>query len=258
MNAIDPLPQDKSKAPAVDAALDVLEVLIQSTYPLSLSEIAERIGVPVASCHRIMGTLLRRELVVRDLKRKKSYCVGAKLFRMASAAYLQQPVVSLFHSIADVLKNELHEAVHLSVLAGSQVLVVANVSWPFSEVVSTHVGKSAILHEDAAGKAMMSMESAYVQKHYWEEFMAGGSADDVPAVTSLDDWMHELSEIKRIGYALMRSEPAQDVCVLAAPVLNRRGEPVAAMGVHFAAHKDARRYVTPLIQATWQLSSRLG
>ncbi|RQT14971.1 helix-turn-helix domain-containing protein [Burkholderia contaminans] len=131
MNAIDPLPpepQDKSKAPAVDGALDILEVLIRSTYPLSLSEIAERVGMPVVNCHRIVGALVRRELVVRDLLRRKSYGVGAKLFQTVSAAYFQQPVVSLFHSIADVLKNELHEAVHLSIPAGSQALVVAHVS----------------------------------------------------------------------------------------------------------------------------------
>ncbi|SIT46362.1 putative Transcriptional regulator [Paraburkholderia piptadeniae] len=257
MNAIDPLPEDKSKAPAVDGALDILEALIQSTYPLSLSEIADRVSMPVASCHRIIGTLLRRELVVRDLQRKKSYCVGAKLFQMASAAYFQQPIVSLFHSTADVLKNELHEAVNLTVLAGSHALVVAHVTWPFAETFGVYVGMSHPLHQDAAGKAMMSMRPEYIQKHYWEEFIDGRAHALSHAIT-LDDWLRDLAEIKRIGYALTRSATAPDTYSLAAPVLNRRGEPLAAMGVCFAAQKDARPYVTPLIQATWQLSSRLG
>lgn len=255
MNAIDPLPEDKSKAPAVDGALDILEALIQSNWPLSLSEIADRVNMPVATCHRIIGTLLRRELVVRDLQRKKSYCVGAKLFQMASAAYFQQPVVGLFHSTADVLKNELREAVNLSVLAGSHALVVAHVSWPFAETFGVYVGMSQSLHQDAAGKAMMSMRPEYVQKHYWEEFVADARGQAGPSI-DLDAWLNELSEIKRVGYALTRS--ATDTCSLAAPVLNRRGEPLAAMSVCFAAQKDARPYVTPLIQATWQLSSRLG
>lgn len=258
MNAIDPLPEDKSKAPAVDGALDILEALIQSTYPLSLSEIADRVNMPVASCHRIIGTLLRRELVVRDLQRKKSYSVGAKLFQMASAAYFQQPIVPLFHSTADVLKNELHEAVNLSVLAGSHALVVAHVSWPFAGTFGVYVGMSHPLHQDAAGKAMMSMRPEYIQKHYWEEFIGDGRDHAQPPAISLDDWLHDLAEIKRVGYASTRSDTAPETYSLAAPVLNRRGEPLAAMGVCFAAHKDARPYVTPLIQATWQLSARLG
>ena len=58
--------------------------------------------------------------------------------------------------------------------------------------------------------------------------------------------------------ALTRSDVGANVYHLAVPVLNRRGEPLAAMGVSFAAQHDVRPYVTPLIQATWQLSSRLG
>jgi DNA-binding IclR family transcriptional regulator len=258
MNAIDPLPEMKSKAPAVDGALDILATLTQSSHPLSLLEIAERVDIPVATCHRIIGTLLRRELVVRNLQRKKSYCIGAKLFQMASAAYFQQPIVALFHSIADVLKNELHEAVNLSVPAGSQALVVAHVSWPFADSFGIYVGMSHVLHPDAAGKAMMSMRPASIRKHYLEAFIGDGRRGAEPASITLEDWLLELAEIKRVGYALTRSQTAPGVFNLAAPVLNRRGEPLAAMGVCFTAQKDVRPYVTPLVQATWQLSSRLG
>ena len=258
MNAPDPLPEDKSKAPAVDGALDILETLVQSTWPLTLSEIAERVNIPVTSCHRIIGALLRRGLVVRDLQRRKSYCAGAKLFQMASAAYLQQPIVPLFHPIADVLKNELHQAVNLSVSAGSHALVVAHVSWPFADTYGVYVGMSDALHESAAGKAMMSLHTANVQKHYWVEFISKRAAQTSSPAISSDEWMRELAEIKRVGYALTRSDTNPNVCNLAAPVLNRRGEPLAAMGVCFASQQDVRPYVTPLIQATWQLSSRLG
>lgn len=258
MNANDRIADERSKAPAVDAAMDILETLVQSTFPLTLSEIADRISIPVTSCHRIIGTLLRRGLIVRDLQRRKSYCAGAKLFQMASAAYLQQPIVPLFHSIADVLKNELHQAVNLSVAAGSHVLMVAHVSWPFAETFDGYVGMSHALHQSPTGKAMMSMHTANIQKRYWIEFISNHTAQTSPLAISVEEWMQELAEIKRVGYALTQSGAGPNVCNLAAPVLNRRGEPLAAMGVSFTAQQDVRPYVTPLIQATWQLSSRLG
>ena len=257
MNAPDPIPEERSKAPAVDGALDILETLVRSTFPLTLTEIAERVSLPVTSCHRIIGTLLQRGMVVRDLQRRKAYCAGARLFQMASAAYLQQPIVPLFQPIADVLKNELHQGVNLSVQAGSHALVVAHVSWPFADTFGVYVGLSDVLHQCAAGKAIMSMLPANVQKHYWTEFISGHVAHAILPV-SVDDWMRELAEIRRVGYAVSRSDTGPSVSCLAAPVLNRRGEPLAAMGVSFAAQHDVRAYVTPLIQATWQLSSRLG
>lgn len=258
MNAPDPLLEEKSKAPAVDGALDILETLVRSAWPLTLSEIAERVDLPVTSCHRIIGTLLQRGMVVRDLQRRKAYCAGARLFQLASAAYLQQPIVPLFHPIADVLKNELHQGVNLSVQAGSHALVVAHVAWPFADAFGVYVGLSDVLHQCAAGKAMMSMFPVSVQKNYWTGVASGRGAQTVPAPVSVDEWLHELAEIRRVGYALTRSDMGPSVCHLAAPVLNRRGEPLAAMGVSFAAKHDVRPYVTPLIQATWQLSSRLG
>jgi DNA-binding IclR family transcriptional regulator len=255
MNARDPSPssQSKSKAPAVDGALDILETLIQSTLPLTLSEIAERVGMPVTTCHRIIGTLMGRNLVVRDLQRRKAYCAGTRLFQMASAAYLQRPIVQLFHPIADVLKNELHQAVYLSVPAGAQALVVAHVAWPFADSFGVHVGSSEAAHRCAAGKAMLSMRPVDVQEHYWTDYIERQDAS-----VNLKDWLHELAEIKRVGYVLTRSESSPPVCTLAAPVLTARGEPLAAMSVSFAARQEVRAWVTPLIQATWQLASRLG
>lgn len=251
MNLIDSSPPEKSKAPAVDGAFDIMQALVQSTYPLSLTEIADRVNMPVASCHRIINTLLRRGLVVQDLQRRKPYCMGATLFQMASAAYFQQPIVPLFHSIADVLKNELHQGVNLSVLAGSHTLVVAHVPWPFAPSHGIYVGLSNVLHRTAAGKAMMSMHPLAIQKQYWETYVAD-SGQELPA------WLLELAEVKRVGYALTQTETLAGVFTLAAPVLNRRGEPLAAMAVCFDTQRDIRAMSTPLIQATWQLSARLG
>lgn len=256
MNAPDFPPEVRSRAPAIDGAFDILDVLVQSTWPLTLSEIAQRVGLPVASCHRMIGVLLRRGLVMRDLQRRKAYCAGARLFEMASAAYLQQPIVPLFHPIADVLKNELHQGVSLSVTAGSHSLVVAHVSWPFADTYDVHVGRSESMHRSAAGEAMMSMLDTSVQMRYWAEFMSVSTA--LEPVVGAEQWRHELADIKRVGYALMHSDTLADVCSLAAPVLNRRGEPLAAMAITFAAQRDVRSFATPLIQATWQLSARLG
>jgi DNA-binding IclR family transcriptional regulator len=99
------LKPEKSKAPAVDEAPNIMQALVQPTYPLSLTEIADRVNMPMTSRHWS----------------RKSYCMGATLFQMASAAYLQQPIVPRFHSIADVFKNELHLALSLSVLVVAHV-----------------------------------------------------------------------------------------------------------------------------------------
>ncbi|MBB5409200.1 DNA-binding IclR family transcriptional regulator [Paraburkholderia sp. HC6.4b] len=109
-----------------------------------------------------------------------------------------------------------------------------------------------------AGKAMMSMHSVAIQKQYWETYIADREPMTKSDGNSLEAWLHELAEVKRVGYALTKTETLAGVFTLAAPVLNRRGEPLAAMAVCFDTRRDIRAMATPLIQATWQLSARLG
>lgn len=111
-----------------------------------------------------------------------------------------------------------------------------------------------MLHEDASGKAIMSMQPTFVQKLYWDEFIHPSTSADL----SLEAWQQELAAIKRVGYALTQTEGAPGFYTLATAVLNRRGEPLAAMSVSFANNKDVRPHVTPLVQACWQLSARMG
>ncbi|MFP6561952.1 IclR family transcriptional regulator C-terminal domain-containing protein [Paraburkholderia sp. B3] len=110
----------------------------------------------------------------------------------------------------------------------------------------------------AAGKGVMSMLAANRQKHDWSEFISDRAAHASLTPVSADEWMHEFAEIRRAGYALARSDIGPNGRHLAAPAPNRRGEPLAAMGVSLAAQQDVRPYVTPPTQATWQLSSRPG
>jgi DNA-binding IclR family transcriptional regulator len=105
---------------------------------------------------------------------------------------------------------------------------------------------------------MMSMHPMAIQKQYWETHIAVHGSMAENAGNPLEAWLQELAEVKRVGYALSKTETLAGVFTLAAPVLSRRGEPLAAMAVCFDTQRDIRGIATPLIQATWQVSARLG
>jgi DNA-binding IclR family transcriptional regulator len=244
--------------PAVFRAFELMRVLSQAVRPLTLSEIAQRLDCPLASCHRIMRALEAEGLIARDLLQPKAYCIGTKLFQMASAAFLQQPIIPLFHSIADVLKNELHQAVYLCVPAGAHTLVVAHVPSPFASSHGVHVGLTQMLHESAAGRAIIGMLDTGVQTQYWNAYLSDRPSSASIPPGSVAPWLCELAEVKRVGYASSLSGADARVRSLAAPVLDRAGEPLAAMAIRFSGDGAVRDLATPLIQATQQLSSRMG
>ncbi|AEY01117.1 putative IclR family transcriptional regulator [Oceanimonas sp. GK1] len=247
---------EKSKAPAVDASVLILDLLAAASYPLTLTEICEQTGIPVASGHRIAQTLLRHQLIAMDPSRKKAYCIGSRIFQIASTVYNKQSLIPYFFPIAEILKNEIHKLIFLAVPVGNKVVVVSKVEPSLNTSLNLFIGQTMPMHRSAAGKAILSMQSANFRKSYMEgEKKVAPLADD--RVTVLEE---ELSRAHRLGYAVSQGEIEHHLSCIAAPVLNLRNEPVAAIsacidGATLSA-QDSRNYSKFLIQAARQLSSR--
>ncbi len=72
----------------------------------------------------------------------------------------------------------------------------------------------------------------------------------------------ELAEIRRCGYCLMRFEPRNESCALAAPILDRSETVSAAVSVscrrHLAIWNDEKALSEIVKEAAWEISWRLS
>ncbi|MDF0605791.1 IclR family transcriptional regulator [Neisseriaceae bacterium TC5R-5] len=228
---------NKPTAPAVDSSINILQLLVNSHLPLTQAEISQQTGVPAASCYRILNSLLQVQLVVSDATRKKSYSIGPKIFQMASTIYNRQSIIPYFHPIAEILKNEVHKTVLLSIPVGDSVVVVAKTESPLTGGFHLYVGQTLPMQQAAAGKAILSRREA---------------GTELSA---------QLERARRLGYAVTHGEIDSTVSCIAAPILNLMNEPIAAISLCVASsplHEGAiRSYSGPLIQAARQLAARI-
>jgi DNA-binding IclR family transcriptional regulator len=247
---------EKSKAPAVDASVLILDLLAAASYPLTLTEICEQTGIPVASGHRIAQTLLKHQLIAMDPSRKKAYCIGSRIFQIASTVYNKQSLIPYFFPIAEILKNEIHKLIFLAVPVGNKVVVVSKVEPSLNMSLNLFIGQTMPMHRSAAGKAILSMHSAEFKQSYIK-----GEDKSAPFTSDCRIQLEEeLNRAHRLGYAVSQGEIETHLSCIAAPVLNLRNEPVAAVsacidGATLSA-QDSRNYSKFLIQAARQLSSR--
>jgi len=239
-------------APAVDSSIAILQLLVNASYPLTQAEISAQTGIPVASCYRILGSLLQAQLVVMDPGRKKSYCIGSKIFQMASTIYGRQSIIPYFHPIAEILKNEVHKTVLLSIPVGNTVVVVAKLESALSHRFHSYIGQTLPLHRAAAGKAILSLRS----KDYLHTYLDGEH------LTVQQELRSQLERAQRLGYAVTHGEIENGVSCLAAPVVNLSHEPIAAISICVASDElsepASRSYSSALIQAARQLAARIG
>jgi IclR family KDG regulon transcriptional repressor len=243
---------ERPTTPAVDSAIAILQLLVNASYPLTQAEISSQTGIPAASCYRILGSLLQAQLIVMDPGRKKAYGIGSKIFQMASTIYGRQSIIPYFHPIAEILKNEVHKTVLLSIPVGNTVVVVARLEATLSNHFHSYIGQTLPLHRAAAGKAILSLRSKEYLQHYLE-------GEQLAATPELDS---QLERARRLGYAVTHGEIEKGVSCLAAPVVNLSHEPIAAIsicvGSEELSEQASRSYSSPLIQAARQLAARIG
>jgi len=249
--------KEKSKAPAVVSTVMVLDLLASSAYPLTLSEICKETGISAASGHRIINTMLEHQMVALDPSRKKSYCIGSKIFQIASTIYNKQSIIPFFYPIAEILKNEIHKSIFICVPVGNKVVVVSKIESSLSSAFNIYVGQTMPLHLSASGKMILAMRPAEFQYSYFK-----GELRLNPLLKNDMEQIHaDLERAKRLGYSVTHGEINSQVSCIAAPILNLRNEAVAAISAGISGAilnpQDARDYSKNLVQAARQLSARI-
>lgn len=136
----------------LDRGLRVLAVLASAPGGLTITELAERLGVNRTVVYRLVTTLEQHGLVRRDPRSRLH--VGLGILHLASAV---QPVLrDIAAPILRRLAEEVGCTAHLTVAEGSEALALAVVEPSWTDFhVSYRVGSRHPLGQGAAGKAIL-------------------------------------------------------------------------------------------------------
>lgn len=115
--------------PALSAArgIEIIDLLAaQPGQFLTLSDIARRAGINVASCHAVLTVLVERGYLRRDAQ-TKSYALGPALHAVGRAALAGQPLLAHAEAAARRLFAELGVPVLMTAAVGDDILGVVSI-----------------------------------------------------------------------------------------------------------------------------------
>ncbi|MFE6888412.1 IclR family transcriptional regulator [Streptomyces sp. NPDC057694] len=212
-------------ANSVAKALHVLHAVARADGPHRLGDIAERSGVPKATAHRVLATLVEEGYVAADGEGR--YGCGVQL-RSLAAQVLSDDAVGI-DAVLRALQQRLGQAVHLAVLSGDHATYTHKVDPGHAYRIATDVGTPLPLHATAAGKALLAhlpgREAADILDR------TGLPARTPRTHTDRAALVEELAAIRAAGYAVDYEEADDSICSLAAPVLDADGTAVGAVSV---------------------------
>jgi DNA-binding IclR family transcriptional regulator len=225
-------------------AVRILETLTPETPALTVTEIARRSRLHVATASRLVASLVDLGLLVRRPDRRVT--VGVRLWELASRA---SPALGLREAAMPFLED-LHavvgHSVQLGVLDGAEVIFVERLIAPGAVVNFTRIAGRLPLHASSSGVVLLAHAPGELQ----EEVLAGPlERFTARTVTTPERLRGLLADVRRQGAAVLPGHLHEDAAGVAVPVRDAAGTVVAALSVVVPDDGSAHQRV-PLLQAS--------
>ncbi len=138
---------------SLERAFGILETMADAGGIIGLSQLAEKVNLPLATIHRLVRTLVDLGYVRQEPSRQ--YSLGPRLMRLADAS--AKRIATWARPAMNEAVAALGESVNLAVLEGDEIVYVAQVQ-PSANFMRmfTEVGRRTFPHSTAVGKAILA------------------------------------------------------------------------------------------------------
>lgn len=215
-------------APAIDKALDVLELLADSAQGMSLTGIAEALGRTKQELFRVLVCLQERGYLVRD--EMQVYRLSTKMFEIGSQHASTQTLIARAMPHMERLSARLGESCHLNLVVQNRMLVIARVEAAADVMLTVRVGATFELHRRNSGLVGLAFQPERRRQQYWEQ-----SAEPDEKITELEQ---ELERIRSRGFREAESPIVHGVRDTAAAILGSRSSLLGVLCVSHARRTD--------------------
>lgn len=207
---------------SIDRAAEVLALVVRSEEPVTYTEVVEQTDLARSTVSRMLQALERNGLLERN---KDGRFRGGALFAQYAARF--DRVESLAAAAEPTLERvgeETGETVNLGVASGDTVLHVAQVDSSFVLGATNWVDVDVPPHCSALGKVMYAFDAIPIPRGRLESRTAH-------TLTTRKALEQDLDGVRKIGYAVTRSEFEEGLDAIAAPVRSPDGSIHAAIGI---------------------------
>ena len=195
----------------------ILRALEGATEGLSLSQIADRTGLPRSSVHRLV-TALDREGFVAPASTSGGILLGPEVMRLAES--VRPDLRARLHGTLELLFTQLNETVDLAVLDVDHLRFIDQIPAPHRLRAVSTVGDSFPLHCTANGKAVLALLPPETVTTILPALLARHTPN---TLTSRDALIAELDQIRHTGLAFDREEHTEGISAAGFAIRHGRG-----------------------------------
>lgn len=224
--------------PAVERALKILDLFMKNDAPKSVKEISAMLDIPTASAYRIIRCLADAGYLQEDAAQSGYYHLGYKIGIFAR--HCDKSISLVAAPFMEELAQKTNQACQLSVLSSDSVITIHQTLPSSTITVIADIGGKIPINISAAGKVLTAIMPPDKQKAFLDSAWKLKTVPTNYSIDKLENFVLALPEIAKKGYAIDFEEYALGIGCLAVPIFDKKGIPVAAIGLtgHIDNYRD--------------------
>lgn len=241
---------------SVERSIEILKYIGENPEGVTLGEIQEKLSIPKSSAFDIVQTLLLKEMIGVVEGVQKKYVIGLESFRIGLS--YEKDLLKIVQKYLKQLAEKLNKTIFLGILKEGEVIYLDKRE-PSSPIVTTAtLGSRNPIHCTALGKVMLSQTSEEKVKKILKEKGMPKRTDYT--LTKPENFIEQLKEVRRLGYAVDNREIEENQFCISAPIYDSSKKIVAAISASgfYNPNEDIETAVNILKETTLMISRELG
>jgi IclR family KDG regulon transcriptional repressor len=229
--------------------LKILDILSQAQDGVSITGLAEILGVDKGSASRLVATLVQHGYAEKDEKTRRFH-LGAQVVSLSRSLLTRLPLREAAKPFLRQLMEQTGECAHLAVPAQGKVLYIDQVESPATLRVNAQVGTMNPLHCTALGKVILVFGEV--------ELPAALESFTPHTLTDPGQLRENLKQIRKRGFAVDDEEFDLGVRCIAAPVYDFRGKLAGSIGISGPASRMTRKRLPEMAEVVVKIGELLS
>lgn len=239
-------------------ALMLLQAVGESPRGLTLGEISTLTDIPKTTAFKYLRTLCARGFLEHDRECDR-YRSGLTLWRLGQLSDDREAIRQVATPYVQALRDSFEETVNVGILDRREIIYLDVAESRRSLRMRAAIGQRDTTYSTALGKVIL----AFLDDDQWRQHVPEHlTARTDNTLTSIEDLAKELCSVRTHGYAVDRCENEEGLICIAAPILARDAQVIAAMSVSMPMSRctssQQHQIISALTEATGGASQKLG
>lgn len=251
-----PIKQKNEKVQVLERALKILDLLMNTKSPMGVNEIAKLQEITPSAAFRILKTL-EAECWVYQCNDTK-YVVGSKLSAITEQNNMYLALAEIAYPIMAKLTAQEVLPMNLVVRESFRFFILQQSrSTRYVDFIAP-IGSNLPVHASGGGKVLLCELPETLLMDQLNSITFQSMTQNT--ITNRREFLAELEQVRKNGFALDYYESLDNTCCVAVPVRNNKNFIIAALSfsgiTHVKSRNDLDYYVPLLKEAAQQISDK--